>query len=329
MDLGFRRAGVDVVWANDFNASACETYKANFGSEIHCGSLMDFDYKTLPDCDLVFGGPPCQGFSVAGKMDPDDPRSKLVFEFQKVVGAKRPRFFVMENVAALGQLAKFEAIRKRLLECYSRMGYAVRFEILDSQHYKTPQRRERLIMIGTLCGADAIRFPKKSRHVITAREVLARFDEPGTGNNKGVCDARITTAKCPVLRTSPYAGMLFNGMGRPIDLSRLCQTLPASMGGNKTPIIDTRLLRHPDSPDWLRRLHARAAKGEDISEVMVPPFMRRITVSEAATLQGFPNDFKFLGSRCDKYRQIGNSVPPPLAEAIAREVVKAMQKSDR
>jgi DNA (cytosine-5)-methyltransferase 1 len=329
MDLGFRRAGVDVVWANDFNASACETYKANFGSEIHCGSLMDFDYNTLPDCDLVFGGPPCQGFSVAGKMDPDDPRSKLVFEFQKVVGAKRPRFFVMENVAALGRLAKFAAIRKRLLECYSRMGYAVRFEILDSQHYKTPQRRERLIMIGTLCGADAIRFPKKSRHVITAHEVLAGLDEPGTGNNKGVCDARITTAKCPVLRTSPYAGMLFNGMGRPIDLSRPCQTLPASMGGNKTPIIDTRLLRHPDSPDWLRRLQARAVKGEDISEVMVPPFMRRITVSEAAALQGFPNDFKFLGSRCDKYRQIGNSVPPPLAEAIAREVVKAMQKSDR
>ena len=62
MDLGFRRAGVKVVWANDFNASACETYKANFGNEIHCGSLMDFDYNALPDCDLVFGGPPCQGF---------------------------------------------------------------------------------------------------------------------------------------------------------------------------------------------------------------------------------------------------------------------------
>ena len=153
-------------------------------------------------------------------------------------------------------------------------------------------------------------------------DAFFRFLESHT---KGVCDARITTAKCPVLRTSPYAGMLFNGMGRPIDLSRPCQTLPASMGGNKTPIIDTRLLRHPDSPDWLRRLHARAAKGEDISEVMVPSFMRRITVSEAAALQGFPNDFKFLGSRCDKYRQIGNSVPPPLAEAIAREVVNALR----
>ena len=110
MDLGFTRAGVDVVWANDFNAAACETYRLNFGEEIHHGSLIDFDYTALPDCDLVFGGPPCQGFSVAGKMNPDDPRSKLVFEFQKVVDAKRPQFFVMENVAALGRLAKFAAV---------------------------------------------------------------------------------------------------------------------------------------------------------------------------------------------------------------------------
>ena len=326
MDLGFRRAGVDIIWANDFNAAACETYRENFGEEIHCGSLMDFDYKALPDCDLVFGGPPCQGFSVAGKMDPDDPRSKLVFEFQKVVGAKRPQFFVMENVAALGRLAKFEAVRKRLLDGYRKMGYAVRFEILDSQHYNTPQRRERLIMVGTLCGMAAIRFPKKSRRVVTAREVLAGFDEPGIGNNQGVCDARITTAKSPVLRASPYAGMLFNGMGRPIDLSRPCQTLPASMGGNKTPIIDVRLMKDPTATDWLKTLHAKAVKGRNISSVKVPTFMRRITVSEAAALQGFPKDFKFLGSRCDKYRQIGNSVPPPLAEAIAREVVKAMRR---
>ncbi len=325
MDLGFRRAGVEVVWANDFNVAACETYKANLGDEIHCGSLMDFDYGSLPDCDLVFGGPPCQGFSVAGKMNPDDPRSKLVFEFQKVVAAKRPRFFVMENVAALGRLAKFSAVRDKLMRGYRKMGYAVKFEILDSQHYNTPQRRERLIMIGTTCGEDSIKFPKRSGRVVAARDVLLEFDEPGVGNNVGACDARITIAKSPVLRSSPYAGMLFNGMGRPIDLSRPCQTLPASMGGNKTPIIDTRLLRNPDAHDWLKRLHARASKGEDISSVKVPSFMRRITVREAAALQGFPRSFRFLGSRCDKYRQIGNSVPPPLAEAIAREVVKALR----
>ena len=327
MDLGFRRSGVKVVWANDFNAAACETYRANFGDEIHCGSLLDFDYSMLPDCDLVFGGPPCQGFSVAGKMDPDDPRSKLVFEFQKVVEAKRPLVFVMENVAALGRLAKFEPVRKRLLDGYRKTGYTVRIEVLDSQHYSTPQRRERLIMVGTRGRTTTIRFPKPHKKTLTARDALLAFDEPGTGNNLGECDAKITLAKKPVLRTSPYAGMLFNGLGRPVDLARPCQTLPASMGGNKTPIIDVRLLRNPEAPDWLATVHKKAMRGVDVSKLRVPAFMRRITVSEAAALQGFPPSFVFCGSRCDKYRQIGNSVPPPLAEAIAREVVKAMQDS--
>ena len=323
MDLGFRKAGVEVVWANDFNKAACETYRKNFGDEIHCGSIMDIDYETLPDCELVFGGPPCQGFSVAGKMDPDDPRSKLVFEFQKVVKAKRPRYFVMENVAALGRLAKFAAVRKRLLDGYRRMGYRVRFEVLDSQHYSTPQRRERLIMIGTTDEIETFPFPVPSSTLITARDVLSGFDKPGTGNNKGVCEARITLAKHPVLRVSAYAGMLFNGMGRPIDLSRPCQTLPASMGGNKTPIIDTRLLKDPTSPDWLKSIHLKAIKGADLSKTKVPKFMRRITVSEAAALQGFPKDFEFCGSQCDKYKQIGNSVPPPFAYAIASQLVSA------
>ena len=322
MDLGFRKAGFTVVWANDFNKAACETYRRNFGDEIHCGSIMDFDYKTLPECDLIFGGPPCQGFSVAGKMDPDDPRSKLVFEFQKVVKAKRPCYFVMENVAALGRLDKFAAVRKRLLDGYRRMGYHVRFEVLDSQYYSTPQRRERLIMIGTTDKVEMLPFPAPSKTLTTAREVLSGFDKPGTGNNKGVCEARITLAKHPVLRVSAYAGMLFNGLGRPIDLSRPCQTLPASMGGNKTPIIDTRLLKDSGSPDWLKSIHIKAIKGVDLSKTKVPKFMRRITVSEAAALQGFPKDFEFCGSQCDKYRQIGNSVPPPFAYAIAREVIR-------
>lgn len=324
MDLGFRRVGVEVVWANDFNRAACETYRANLGDEIRCGSLMDFDYAKLPDCELVFGGPPCQGFSVAGKMDPADPRSRLVFEFQKVVEAKRPRVFVMENVAALGRLAKFEAVRRRLLDGYRRLGYSVRFEVLDSQHYSTPQRRERLIMIGTTEPSDHIRFPERQSGLVTARQVLLQFDEPGTGNNQGVCEARITLARNPVLRSSPYAGMLFNGLGRPIDLSRPCQTLPASMGGNKTPIIDTRLLRDEHAPDWLASLHRKIVKGTLGPSTKVPSFLRRLTVSEAAALQGFPSDFVFCGSQCEKFRQIGNSVPPPFAEHIARVAVSIM-----
>ncbi len=274
----------------------------------------------------MFGGPPCQGFSVAGKMNPDDPRSKLVFEFQKVVAAKRPRFFVMENVAALGRLSKFESVRKRLLDGYSKMGYNTRIEMLDSQDYGVPQRRERMIMIGTNGEETDIHFPRMKRKRITARDVLSSFDEPGIGNNQGVCDARITMARHPVLRVSPYAGMLFNGMGRPIDLSRPSQTLPASMGGNKTPIIDTKLLKDPDADDWIAEIHAAAMSGKDVSREKVPSYIRRITVSEAAALQGFPRSFRFCGSRCDRYKQIGNSVPPPLAKAIAMEIVKTFRQ---
>lgn len=259
-------------------------------------------------------------------MDPDDPRSKLVFEFQKVVAAKRPKWFVMENVAALGRLAKFEPVRKRLLDGYRKMGYHVKFQVLDSPYYSTPQRRERLIMIGTTEPEDTIHFPRPQTKTISAREVLNRLGEPGSPDNQGISEAKITFAKNPVLRVSPYAGMLFNGLGRPIDLSRPCQTLPASMGGNKTPIIDTRLLADKIATDWLQTVHAKACKGVDLSRSKVPAFMRRITVSEAAALQGFPSGFIFCGSQCERYRQIGNSVPPPFAEHVARVVVEALRK---
>ncbi len=179
-----------------------------------------------------------------------------------------------------------------------------------------------MIMIGTTDNVETFPFPCPQKRFITSRSVLEGFDEAGTGNNSGRCDARITFAKKPVLRSSAYAGMLFNGLGRPIDLDRPCQTLPASMGGNKTPFIDTRLLRDPHAEDWMKKVHALALAGQSLSALEVPSFVRRITVSEAAALQGFPKSFKFFGSRCDQYKQIGNSVPPPLAYRIAREVMK-------
>ena len=327
LDLGFHRAGVEIVWANDYNKSACETYRANFGGVIHQGSIMDFDYAALPECDLVFGGPPCQGFSVAGKMDPDDPRSKLVFEFQKVVAAKRPKVFVMENVAALANLDKFAGVRDALLKGYRELGYHVRFRVLDSSQFETPQRRERMIMIGTTMAEARIRFPANGGRTITAREALSGLDMPGIGNNQGICHARITVAKHPVLRKSPFAGMLFNGLGRPLDLDRPAQTLPASMGGNKTPIIDERWLAEETAQSWVATYHARLCSSdpaEVAAQTTVPPYLRRLTVSEAACLQGFPNGFVFKGAQSEKFKQIGNSVPPPFAYHIAKSVLESM-----
>ena len=101
---------------------------------------------------------------------------------------------------------------------------------------------------------------------------------------------------------------------------------PAKLGGNKTPFIDTERLRHPEVDDWLKVLHGHALDGEDITKYPVPQSFRRITVSEAAALQGFPSGFIFCGSKCEQYRQIGNSVPPPFAYHIAKTVATSMKQ---
>jgi DNA (cytosine-5)-methyltransferase 1 len=109
--------------------------------------------------------------------------------------------------------------------------------------------------------------------------------------------------------------MLFNGQGRPIDLDDVAPTLPASMGGNRTPIIDQQQLES-HAPCWAIDYHRRLSRGLPPIDT-VPSRMRRLTVEEAAVLQGFPIDYCFVGSQCSKLRQIGNAVPPPLGGAVA------------
>ena len=106
MDLGFERAGFDVHWSNDLDGTACQTYQTNFNSENVIGPIENLakSLKRFSEVDCVFGGPPCQGFSVAGKMDLEDPRSKLVYQFMDIISVLRPKSFVMENVPSLATL---------------------------------------------------------------------------------------------------------------------------------------------------------------------------------------------------------------------------------
>ena len=130
-------------------------------------------------------------------------------------------------------------------------------------------------------------------------------------------------AKNPIMRKDPYAGTIFNGMGRPIRLDGLCQTLPASMGGNKTPIIDQRFLDNPDAGDWVTKRHDEIRDGLYAPKFeWAPDFLRRLTIKEAALIQSFPKDYQFYGNKSSVYTQIGNAVPCGLAKAIAEAVKK-------
>jgi DNA (cytosine-5)-methyltransferase 1 len=193
--------------------------------------------------------------------------------------------------------------------------------VLNAAYYGVPQMRERMFLVGTKHGT--MPKPLSLMERITVRKALGALPAFGQPGNDSICKAKVTAAKVPVLRKSPYAGMLFNGQGRPVDLDAPALTLPASMGGNRTPIIDQLALENGREP-WIAKYHAHLVEnGEPVA--VVPARLRRLTVEEAACLQGFPAGMVFCGSQCTKFRQIGNSVPPALGAAVAKELKKVLE----
>ena len=329
LDLGFAEAGFKTIWANDIDPFALETYKNELKRRGHsipqviCGDISKAPLPKPSSVDVVIGGPPCQGFSVAGRMDPNDPRSRQVWEFFRVVEAMKPTAFVMENVKALAENSRWAGTIDALEAKGESLGYRCRVMVLNAADFGVPQLRERMFLVGTKIGI----MPRPVRHEkrLTVREALSVLPAFGKPGNDSICKAKVTAAKYPVMRKSPYAGMLFNGQGRPIDLDGPALTLPASMGGNRTPIIDQLALAKGAVP-WVVGYHASLlADGRPVTEI--PARLRRLTVEEAACLQGFPAGMVFAGSQCTKFRQIGNSVPPALGTAVAEELKKVLEGS--
>jgi len=332
MDIGFENAGVKVICANELNKDACDTYAANHPEvKLIRGDLTEHmeDLKEFIGVDLVFGGPPCQGFSVAGKMDPNDARSQLIWRYLDVIELLKPKAFVMENVKALAKLEKWADVRKRYLDRVRELGYNCSYWVLNASDYGVPQNRERVFFVGTTGEFDLSAFEanlnSQRTEAPTLRELFGRLPEIGSEGNPHTCTAKITLAASPVMRKSPYAGMIFNGMGRPLNLDGVSATLPASMGGNKTPIVDDELLRNPEAVDWVKEYHGKLWRKEAEAEFgPAPERLRRISIVESAAIQTFPIDYKFCGSKSAIYTQIGNAVPCQLAQVVATAVIETV-----
>ncbi|MDQ0276432.1 DNA (cytosine-5)-methyltransferase 1 [Arthrobacter silviterrae] len=338
MDLGFAKAGLTPVFANDIDPDAVSTYNrldqvvdpewidaaARFtGHKSVCGDVRvaaDALYEGM--ADLVIGGPPCQGFSVAGRMDPNDPRSRHVFDFLGLVKRIKPKAFVMENVAALARNKRWGDIISALKETATK-DYKVTLVVLNASHWGVPQARERMFLVGVPQEGPDFAMPAAptALNPPSVRDALRVLPPAGMPGNDSLCTAIITLAKRPVLRKSPYAGMLFNGQGRAMNLDGPAPTLPASMGGNRTPIVDDGHLAGISAP-WIVDYHRRLFHEGREPLPKLPPAatLRRLTVEEAAVLQSFPRDTPWQGRQSAKFRQIGNAVPPLLAFAVASAV---------
>jgi DNA (cytosine-5)-methyltransferase 1 len=297
LDLGLIQAGLQVIWANDIFPDAVRTYEKNIGAHVDERDITAIPGSEIPDCDVVVGGFPCQGFSVANwARSLEDPRNQLYKQMVRVVAEKRPRFFVGENVKGLASFAKGEVLQAIVKE-FSDLGYKVRHELVNAADYGVPQARKRLLILGVRNDlSDDFVFPPPATHgdPETARKMgvkpwlpvgkaLAHFPEPEDAPH-------IPNHEC-----SKYK-LRFNGhLGhRRIDPTKPAPTVTAR-GDERGGVV---VLHHP-------RNH------------------RRMTARELAAVQSFPDTFEFYGTKTSAYRQIANAVPPLLGKAIGGMLKKA------
>lgn len=310
LSFGLKKAKFSPVLSVEIDSHAVATYKRNFkNTEVYGDDVRKLSFKRFNgSVGLVVGGPPCQPFSVAGSQRSfNDPRD-MIPEFIRAVKEVSPKAFLMENVAGLYS-ARHRAYLQTAIQHLSELGYAIQVDVHNAADFGVPQDRRRLIIVGTR--EEGYEFPAPQygpgKKYAYRPAGAAIENAPEDAPNRAI----VTYAKKPVLRPSPFAGMLVNGGGRPINLERPSQTIPASAGGNRTHIVDPEGL--------LVDYHAHLMDGGRPRQGVVEG-VRRLTVRESARLQTFPDEFKFEGPTSAQYRQIGNAVPPRLAKAIGASI---------
>ena len=173
LDLGFDRAGFKTIWANDFNADACDTFRSWSGAKVVCGDVTKIKSSEIPESDIMLGGFPCQGFSLSGPRRIDDSRNVLYKEYVRILKAKMPLAFVGENVKGLLTMGDGKIV-DAIIEAFHHCGYKVKLKLLNAADYGVPQDRERVIIVGIRedlqCG-DFI-FPPQLDRRVTLREAI-------------------------------------------------------------------------------------------------------------------------------------------------------------
>ncbi|MBT6230980.1 MAG: DNA cytosine methyltransferase [Candidatus Scalindua sp.] len=297
LDLGLIQAGHEIIWANDIFADAVETYRNNIASHVDDKDIREIPSSDIPDCDVIVGGFPCQGFSMANmKRDVEDIRNKLYRQMVRVIKDKKPKFFIGENVKGMASLGKGEVLKK-IIKDFEKAGYDVRWHVVNAADYGVPQSRMRLIIFGVRkdIAIDEVFFPPETTHTdpekakrlkkkpwLTIGRALSHFPEPEDGSD------------IPNHEHSKYK-LRFNGhLGhRRIDPNKPAPTV-TGRGDEKGGVV---VLHHPDNH-------------------------RRMSAREVAATQSFPDSFVFEGTKTSAYRQIANAVPPLLGRALGIMLVE-------
>lgn len=364
LSLGFEQAGFDVAAAVEIDPVHCAVHKFNFPdcaviprsvvglSAIDIRRASGIGGRTV---DCVFGGPPCQGFSMIGQRSLEDPRNRLVSEFVRIVAELDAGTFVFENVKGL-TVGRHRAFLRELIEAFGDSGYDVRtpWHVLDAAHYGVPQHRERLILIGAKRGTQLPDYPFPRTNAAKARKPIpgiskgpncsdALGDLPDADRFESLIESDFVETE-GVGGSSAYASEMrcasrddwhlgYRRAWKPQFLTSSARTAHSDISrrrfaetapGDVEPI--SRFFRLP--PDGLSntlRAGTDGARGAFTSPRPIHYlYPRCVTVREMARLHGYPDWFRFHATKWHGARQVGNSVPPPLARAIAENIVTAL-----
>lgn len=312
LDLGFKLAGFDIEWANEFDKSIWQTYEYNHPTvPLDRRSIFDIKSSEIPDADGIIGGPPCQPWSLAGALRGlEDERGKTINEYIRIIRDKQPAFFLFENVPGIVS-KKHIATFLNFISIFEQLGYAVRLNVINAFDYGVPQDRKRVIVVGyNRYKTDGAFMPPAP--IIEKKSLKdAIYDMPpsipANGNNKPNKPEAVYMPNHEHFVGS--FSSIYMSRNRKRNWDEPSFTIQAS--GRHAPL-------HPSSPDMIQ-----VSKDKWQFQEGKESAYRRLSIREAARIQTFPDDFIFFYNKLDTgYKMIGNAVPVLLAQNLAEEILK-------
>jgi len=310
LDLGFEQAGFEVVAANEYDKTIWATYEKNHKAPLIKGDICKIESEVFPECDGIIGGPPCQSWSEAGSLRGiDDPRGQLFYEYIRILKDKQPKFFLAENVSGMMAQRHNSAV-EGIVGQFEDAGYDVFIQMLNANDYGVAQDRKRVFYIGFRKDLGInFEFPEPHEYKPVFKDIIWDLKDsaiPALDKNK------TNGVNCKFLNHEYFTGAystIFMSRNRVRQWDEPAFTVQAS--GRQCQL-------HPQAP-IMPKVEKNLNKFVEGSEHLY----RRLTVREAARVQGFPDDFEFIyTSLNDGYKMIGNAVPVQLAYAVAKQIKK-------
>ena len=305
LDLGFKKAGFNIIYANENDKKIWKTFEKNFPNTIlNKSDIKQLDIRNIPECVGIIGGPPCQSWSEAGALRGiNDERGKLFYNYINVIKEKKPLFFVAENVSGILHNRNIDAFNN-IISQFIDIGYHTSYRLLDAKYFNVPQDRKRVFIIG-FRKKIAFHFPLPSTNIPTLKTIISDIQHhakpfcPGNNDisNHEYYDGSFSTIYMSRNRVRAWHEPSF--------------TIQA--GGRHAPI-------HPNAPKM-----ELVAKDKRVFKEGYEHLYRRLTVRECARIQTFPDYYIFYYNNIlDGYKMIGNAVPVNLSYEIAKKIMRVI-----